>query len=312
MSAGAPVTHEIPRLAVAPNRATVVRRSGTPMVPGHEDSPPDERRNTAGGRVVEFDMDGPNPFRAAWSVLWARRVRRPDSVGDGTVDHSAFAPILQSLRGPNRLATVDRPSLDGYTSALQQTDPRDLSAAEGLAFWINLYNAKAIALAAEALLSGRSSVLRVPGAFDRRVVDVAGEALSLNDVEHGKIRRYRDPRIHGSLVCGSLSCPTLRYEPFTGVDLDGQLAAQMQTFVQSGAVAVDRTRGVISLSRIFLWYGSDFVRPHRMPTLLPAGKRAVAVAAARHLDDETAARVSASNPRVEFQGYDWALGCSVA
>ena len=57
-----------------------------------------------------------------------------------------------------------------------------------------------------------------PGAFDAPWAMVGGESLSLNDIEHGKIRRFRDPRIHAALVCGSVSCPTLRYEPF-GEDL---------------------------------------------------------------------------------------------
>ena len=42
----------------------------------------------------------------------------------------------------------------------------------------------------------------------------------LDDIEHGKVRRFGDPRIHSALVCGSVSCPTLRFEPYEGDRLD--------------------------------------------------------------------------------------------
>jgi hypothetical protein len=57
------------------------------------------------------------------------------------------------------------------------------------------------------------SVLRMPGAFSAPFVTVAGERLSLDAIEHAKIRRFADPRIHAALVCGSVSCPTLRPPP---------------------------------------------------------------------------------------------------
>ena len=91
---------------------------------------------------------------------------------------------------------------------------RAFRAMERLAFWLNLYNAGALALAADTLSAGENTVLRIPGAFDAPWAMVGGESLSLNDIEHGKIRRFGDPRIHAALVCGSASCPTLRYEPF--------------------------------------------------------------------------------------------------
>ena len=181
--------------------------------------------------------------------------------------------------------------LDDYISKLASVDPDTLTRDESLAYWINLYNAGGVQLAIEAFGSGVPSVLRVSGGFSRPFVTIAGETLSLAAIEHAKIRRFKDPRIHGALVCGSLSCPTLRFEPYSGGELDYQLEDQMRVFLSSGG-AVTRQDGVIELSRIFWYYGPDFVRPGRMPSFWPVSKRRVLDAARRWLPAGTRNRIS--------------------
>ena len=257
-------------------------------------------------------MDGPNVLRAAWSVLWARRVRRPRPTGSGQVDHAALAPILDELRRPGGLARLERDGLSAYLDNLQAIVPDSLSRDEALAFWLNMYNAAAVRVAVDAVSDGVASVMRVPGAFDESVVSVAGESLSLNDIEHGKIRRFRDPRIHGSLVCGSISCPTLRHSPFTGEYLDEALDAQMRVFLGNGGAVADRPARSVHLSRVLFWYGTDFVRPRRMPSLLPVSKSAVLASVRPWLAPELAAWVEGEKPKVRFQSYDWGVGCAVS
>ncbi len=254
----------------------------------------------------------PNPLQVAWSVLRARRVRRPMPDGGGRVAHGELTPVLAAVAagGAAALPAV-RPALDGYRARLHDLDPNTLSRPEALAYWVNLYNAEALALAADAAAGGVASVLRVPGAFDSRHAVVAGEPLSLNDIEHGKLRRLRDPRVHGALVCGSVSCPTLRPEPFTGDRVGEQLDDQMRRFLAAGGAEPDEAAGVLRLSRVFLWYGGDFARPHRMPTFLPAARRRVADALRPWLDPATARWIRARRPRVAFQAYDWGLSCAI-
>ena len=119
------------------------------------------------------------------------------------------------------------------------------------------------------MIDNADSALRVPGAFNVSWVTVGRESLTLTDIEHGKIRRFGDPRIHAALVCGSVSCPTLRHQPYQG-DIDEQLDDQMRSFLAIGGAVVDRDNGTLRLSRVLLWYGRDLVAPRRMPTLLPA------------------------------------------
>jgi hypothetical protein len=153
-------------------------------------------------------------------------------------------------------------------------------------------------------------VLRVPGAFDRPVLDIAGEQLSLDAIEHGKIRRFGDPRIHGALVCGSVSCPTLRFEPYRGEELDSQLDDQMRRFLAGGGAQLDQGTGTVHLSRVFLWYGGDFTRPASMPTWLPARPAALPRVLLPWLD-ESADWLASGPAAVKYQPYDWGLRCSV-
>ena len=256
-------------------------------------------------------MNGPNPLRAAWSVFRNQRnVERPRPSGVERLDHSALTPQLEVLAGGKTEAfEAIRPDLARYVDELSGVDPNRLTRSEALAFWLNLYNAGALRLAAVAFAAGEESVLRVPGAFNEPLVKIAGENLSLDAIEHAKIRRFGDPRIHSAIVCGSVSCPTLRGEPYDGQRLDAQLDDQMRHFLNSGGAQV--VDGRLMLSRVFLWYGADFVRPGRMPTWIPASRRRVAGALRPWLAGSVVGQLDGSPSRVEFQPYDWGLRCAV-
>jgi Protein of unknown function, DUF547 len=256
--------------------------------------------------------DTPNYLRGTWSILMALRSQRPNPTGSGSIDHTVFEEILLRMkaRGLAELADL-RPSLLSYVSQLEKIDPDDLSASESLAYWLNLYNAGALLLASEAQAAGLTSVLRTPGIFHRDRFAVVAETLSLDDVEHGKIRRFGDPRIHGALVCGSLSCPTLRAEPFTGNRLSTQLDDQMRLFLSSGAVAIDKDRKHISMSKVFQLYGPDFIRPNAMPSFRPARKKAILAALTPWLAEDHVSPVTSGKHTLSYQTYDWSLACTV-
>ena len=251
-------------------------------------------------------MDGPNPLKVAWSVFRVvNTTKRPNPTGIGWVDHSQLKEIFEALASGGLPAVAERDSeLAAYIAKLNAVDPDTLSRGEAIAFWLNLYNAGALQLAVRAHRSGNESVLRVPGGFDRPIIEVAGEELSLDAIEHGKLRRFGDPRIHGALICGSVSCPTLRSTPYSGGGIDSELEEQMSHFLsQGGAIADDDG---LKLSRVFLWFGSDFARPQRMPTFLPASKRSVLRSLGEWMPDDLS-----GHTRVSYQPYHWGLRCSV-
>jgi hypothetical protein len=146
---------------------------------------------------------------------------------------------------------------------------------------------------------------------DRSRCTIAGELLSLDDIEHGKIRRFRDPRVHSALVCGSASCPTLHAVPMHGPGLHERLETAMREFLAEGCAAVDRERGVLHLSRIFLWFAADFAHPQTMPSWRPTGRRSVALSLRPWLPVEDASWLESSHPQIRFRSYDWTLACRV-
>jgi len=244
-------------------------------------------------------------------MLRAMRVDRPAPHGAGSVDHQALAGVLEVLQsGGVPALTSQQAVLAAYRTQLESIDPDALPRDESLAYWLNLYNAGALDLAARAAVQMEASVLRVPGAFRSSWATVVGEELSLDDIEHGKIRRFKDPRIHGALVCGSASCPTLRFEPFRGPDIDSQLDDQMTNFLAGGGAFYDPDSNRLRLSRVFMWYGPDFVRPHRMPTWAPARRSTIGATVARWLHPDE--RDAAATADVEFLSYDWGLACNIA
>ena len=198
---------------------------------------------------------GPNPLRVAVTVIRSLLKRRPRPAGGGAPpDTHDLSAVLEKLRnsGVGGLASV-RHEIEAFLASSGAVDPDRLDRDEALAFWLNLYNAGVLDLAARAAESAVGSVLRVPGGFSKPFVEVSGERLSLSDVENGKIRRFKDPRIHGALVCGSASCPTLRYEPYTGATIDDQLDDQLRSFFAGGGVAVTGSPDTtVLLSRVLL------------------------------------------------------------
>jgi len=256
--------------------------------------------------------DQPNSLRVGLSMLRALRLRHPRPAGTAVVDHGRYRLLLQALEvGGIEALAAHRSDLDAYLEQLSSVDPDLLSPSEALAYWINLYNAGAQRLALIARQQEKPTVLRVKDGFFRPFVKVAGEDLSLNDIEHGKVRRFKEPRIHGALNCCSISCPKLRKEPYRGETLDTQLEEQMRRFLDRGGLVVDRARGRLQLSRIFLWFGGDFSRPERMPTWLPARRQALLKSVSCWVSADTAGWLLESEPTLVFQEYDWGLRCTV-
>lgn len=172
-------------------------------------------------------------------------------VRDGLVDYGA----LKANREP----------LDAYldgagavTSGEFQAWPRN----DRLAFLINLYNAATLRLIIDAYpvdsIKSLGSLLSSP--WDKKVVGLFGDTISLDRLEHEIIRKdFEEPRIHFALVCAALGCPPLRGEAYRGAALEAQLEEQTRSFLQTREKNyLDREKQVLWLSPIFKWYRADF------------------------------------------------------
>lgn len=225
-----------------------------------------------------------------------------------TVDHSAWQRILQrhvspSADGVNRFAygqvsVADRQALKQYIGSLEDVRVSALDAREQQAFWINLYNALTIDVVLDhaPVQSIREIEALSEGPWKTPRVTVEGRALSLNDIEHGILRKtWRDPRVHYAVNCASMSCPNLMAEAFTGEKLEQMLTQGARDYINhSRAVRVEE--GKVVLSEIYSWYRRDF--------------GASDADILRHVARYAAPALSEQLSKVETiagYGYDWSL-----
>jgi len=133
-------------------------------------------------------------------------------------------------------------------------------AREQLAFHINAYNLLAIrmVIAHRPLHSIKDVGNLLWPVWKRRAGHLGGEALSLDDIEHKRLRVLGDARLHFAIVCASLSCPDLRAEPYRAMQLDAQLDAQVQSFLANSGKGLQPATDAVHVSRIFAWFAEDF------------------------------------------------------
>jgi hypothetical protein len=222
----------------------------------------------------------------------------PPASAAGVPDPAPFDAVLEKRArngGFDYAGTdgQDRKRLAAYLSNLGDARPAAMTADEKKAFYINAYNAIAI----QTLLDnpGRK-ITEVSGAFNRTKHRVAGEMLTLDDIEN-RLRDTRDARIHFAIVCASKSCPPLAPRAYTAAGLNEALEKQGRAFVNDPSKnLVDRSRGRVALSKIFHWNRKEFERDGG--TLLKF--------ASRYAKDPAMSSWLATFPgKPEFLDYDW-------
>lgn len=161
------------------------------------------------------------------------------------------------------------PDLDDWLSSLPNA--RDnLAPEESLALLINLYNALTIqqVLKRYPIDSVLPKLLGLPNwlafwhFFNQSLYVLDGKSVSLNDLEHGILRpQCKEPRIHFALVCASGGCPILRNEAYWPDIVEAQLETDAHRFIHNPAkVRYDPEEEVLYCSKVFKWYGEDFLR----------------------------------------------------
>lgn len=217
---------------------------------------------------------------APTAELWEKwRVYNPAS--RTAVDQSGWAEFLRRYLveepdGINRVryadvSTADKAALARHVEAMARVPVPSLNQPEQFAYWINLYNALTVKVVLEHYpigsirdisLGGGSQILDFitggSGPWGAKLVQIAGEAVGLDDIEHRILRPLmRDNRVHYAVNCASIGCPTLLPKPFT--------AAGLQQMLDHGArLYVNHPRGVrlapggLTVSSIYRWYQPDF------------------------------------------------------
>lgn len=189
-------------------------------------------------------------------------------------------------------------TLDAYLAAVAAAHVAAHTEDERAAFFTNAYNA----LVMRAFLAnGRKRVIDVKGFFDAQRFTVAGERLTLNELEERKLRRLdasgrsRDPRVHFVVNCASRDCPPLAPRAYAGSTWSAELDVRTRAFLQRpGEVEVDVRGHRIVVVQLFEWYAADF-----------GGEDGVRRFIGAHRPDLRASILDDQTWDLDFRPYDW-------
>ena len=148
--------------------------------------------------------------------------------------------------------------LDLLLNDIANFDVPKAEMADQYAFYLNAYN---ILVIGEVVRNyPLTSVQDMAGFFNKTLLRVGGEKLTLDQIETDKLRKiYDDPRLHFALVCGTNSCPRLNRTAYVGRQLFEQLNNQAKfALLDPAYVKVDEADKLVKLPEIFKWYAADF------------------------------------------------------
>ncbi|MBL7978185.1 MAG: DUF547 domain-containing protein [Bacteroidetes Order II. Incertae sedis bacterium] len=157
-------------------------------------------------------------------------------------------------------------AIETYDALKLRTDEQKL------AFWADAYNVLMLKNLLESphiadiVRSGKAD------AFFKTPFLVGGMGLSLDEIEHGILRRQAssqvpaylrvgkvDPRLHVVLNCGALSCPAFLPAPLSKGPMELQLKKAMAAFVNSPQhFRLDRQKNEWVVTSLVQWFGPDF------------------------------------------------------
>lgn len=170
-------------------------------------------------------------------------------------------------------------------------------------FWINIYNAFFQILR-------KHENLQHPEIYKSQSIQIGNYQLSLDDIEHGLLRRFRykyslgyfrkpfipnnlkplavdkiDFRIHFALNCGAESCPPIAF--YSLDKIDQQLDLATESFIQSSTQLNSKNK-TIFISKLFKWYLGDF-----------GGRSGIRRILSKFLNQDIHLK------KIKFQDYSW-------
>jgi Protein of unknown function, DUF547 len=170
-------------------------------------------------------------------------------------------------------------------------------------FWLNMYNGWFQVLAVK-------KKLKNPEIFKSKQITIASKKFSLDEIEHGILRKFRwkyskgylvsffprktikqlavkkiDYRIHFALNCGAKSCPPIAFYTYDNIDRQLDIAARV--FLKS-ETEIDTVNKVLSVTKIMDWFTADF-----------GGKNGI-----RKIIDKTL-HWDVDGFKIKYKPYDW-------
>ncbi len=202
----------------------------------------------------------------------------------------------------------------GFVNQLKQINMGDLQSTiksddEKKAFWVNLYNA----YTQVTLKQNPEQYKKRRKFFGSKQIEIAGYLFSLDDIEHGILRRSKvkwslgyfnklfpkrtekqlrvdklDYRLHFALNCGAKSCPPIAF--YTSENINEQFDLATKAYLR-GEAEYDEVTNTVKLPTLMSWFRRDFGGKRKMIALL---KQLSIVPNDR-------------SPKIKFKKYDWTL-----
>jgi len=171
---------------------------------------------------------------------------------------SFFQKHIQNGLVKYQTVNSDPASLNELVKLISEINLAGTSAEERKAFYINAYNLLVIKGIIEKYPI--SSPMKIAGFFDAKKYTVAGEKLTLNDLEKKKLlKTTEDARLHFVLVCAAMSCPKIVNFAYRPGDLNKILNQRTTTAINDpGFIRVEAKK--VLVSEIFNWYRGDFIK----------------------------------------------------
>lgn len=234
------------------------------------------------------------------------------------VDYDSYATLLSKYVSDRGLVNYsqlqsNRQSLDKFNNSIASVTPETFlswSEDEQIAFLFNAYNSYTLAAIVnqEPL---KESIRDIPQVWRKKQYQVVGQNKSLDDIEHGTLRKdYDKPRLHAALVCAAISCPPLLNEPYRAEKLDAQLEERVRSWLSDPqrGLKIDRQNNTVAVSAIFDWYGKDWISRYGTDGFTGnEQQRAVLNFISNYVSSEDAQYLQEGNYRVEYLDYDWSL-----
>lgn len=171
------------------------------------------------------------------------------------------------------------------------------------AFWINIYNAFF-------QIFRKFNQINKPEIYRKKLIIIAKNKFSLDDVEHGILRKYRykyslgflpnlftknlikqlavdkiDYRIHFALNCGAKSCPPIAF--YSLENIEAQLKMATFSFLE-GETEILEEKKEVHITQLFKWFLADF-----------GGKKGIRKILKEHL------KMESKDYSLVFKPYSW-------
>ncbi|NEQ49811.1 MAG: DUF547 domain-containing protein [Leptolyngbya sp. SIO3F4] len=236
----------------------------------------------------------------------------------GALDYATYDDVLSTYVDDSGWVNYtdlqqDRQGLDEFNNALAEIDDTTLSSwseEEQIAFWINAYNSLTLKSIVDQTPL-KPSIKDITGVWRLRKHSINQKQKTLNNIEHDVLRvDFDEPRLHAAIVCAAISCPPLRDEVFTGENLDAQLDDQVvEWLARPDGLKIDKEAGEVKISKIFSWFGGDWIPSYGVDTGFTGSKeeRAVLNFISNYVSEEDRAYLAAGDYKVSYFDYDWSL-----